>query len=1176
MSTKQQSNFPKMLSLRGLAVLVILLNSLACFGSSNSPAPAQVGDFVVVATNLVPGSVWPINRPIQIELNRPIDPSSLGFSSVQMSGVSSGVTGRPVTGSFSLPSYGEGRIVEFQPYCPTENDFSDAGLLPGGHQYTLSLPTATSWSASVLRDLDGRLLSAGIERQFFTPNPPSEPVFYDQNPNPPTVLSINWPIGLNLFTNPDLPIVINFDQAIGIEQSNLSAERVQIFYSDQTISSGQQITFTEQLPGTLYLIKNCSVTGAELGYQVHGILPPDRQLLLKIDNRFEDIGGQQFGLDWQSTPHNLPSLTSYYGDALLGWLESQAAVDEINEQFVDSSLLDPNADLPFPPAKVEFGVLSASFDYAGQFVSEDTDFYWDGQMEVSTDGRYSLYDSNNRAFLMDNGTIYVDDFTITEGSFIRFRGSNPLIIYAQGDVTIDGDLNASGNPSIHPTSLNTPQFPEGPINGECGGGLGGASSQEGLKETLRGQSGDGAFGWIGMGGEGGEGGFQQEQGVGGLGAVLGHVIVGGGGGGTFAMTPNYSIWHKPWDFDQKPAGADNVGPDHIPDKNPYWPDGVWRDPATVSNLDLPIFGGESGNRGSSLDAISELDPYSPPQTAHGIYGMEDQSPDFVDPPDIDGSWDPPWNTPDKPFDDGHPTNGPDPGRAGPTIFDGDTNTQNDFWGRRLNNDGTVTVGELMAPWAGAGGGGSGDSQLIPRPVDQATGALLPLVDSFPVRPFPPSTGIYRKGAPGGGGGGQMMIMAIGRITLGDSAKVRVNGGIGRGGEGTIGTTGQISGSGAGSGGHLIIHSATGLDLSAIDIGTAANAGELPLLNSRSILQAFGGRRGWAAGLLADVWGTTQPDGNGDLMIGRGGAGGNGIVQIHLPDPGNDIDWPLGAATAIDAYLHDFDPANPIDMNRLEEILDKLASPKPYALLPFFAANSQAQSKWIDTGAARLREPTGSVGPWPKYSLGLNSFRGIDSNGDVLVDNESVIPLGTVAEGIYGSANFSVANVTIPNASQVFSQALHFLRTSNLLLGFDILPDSSNQLSTYEIVSADYDATSDLLTLATELNDGSPLSALVADEPWSIQAKYFRIDTQGIKGHLPNSSGIRFEFQGTSDPADPSATIPSPGDWTATLTNLQGLRFVRWRATFDIDAGDEGVTLGSPLPGVDYIKVPFTW
>ena len=1163
---------------RILAATTLVLSLGSCFASSAGSGNGQaVGDFVVVGTNLPPGGIWQINRPIKIEFNRAVDPASVHFGSVVFTPESSGVQGRPVTGIFTLLTGSEGNVIEFQPHCPTEPDYSDAAFLPGGHQYRLSLPITSNWSTTVLRDTDGRLLSGGLERFFRTPIAPVEPIFFDSNSNPPTVTSIDWPRGLNLFIDPDPPIIIYFDQSIGGSAENLSSERIRVLYSDQTISSGQPMTFSSELPGAVFLIANCNATGAIVGFHPSGILPPDRQLVLLMDDRFEDISGQRYGIDWQSPPHTLISLTNYYGAAIFGWNEGDETLDEFQENFLDASLLDPIADLPFPPAEVDGGSLHASFDYSGQFVPADADFYWDTNAEVNTDGRFSLFDSNGRAFLIDNGVLYVDDFTLEFDASIRFRGSNPVVIYAQGDVTILGDIDASGNDSIHPTSLNTPQFPEGPINGECGGGLGGASSQEGLKETLRGQSGDGAFGWVGQGGEGGEGGFQQEQGVGGLGAVLGHIIVGGGGGGTFAMTPNYSLWHRPWDFDQSPAGADNAGPDHIHEKNPYWPDGVWRDPALVGNLDLPIFGGEDGMRGSALDAIQGLDPNNPPTYAHGIYGMEDMMPDFVDPPDVDGSWDPPWNTPTKPFGDGHPTFGPDPGRAGPTIFDGDNDTSNDFWGRRLNNDGTVTVGELMAPWAGSGGGGSGDSQLIPRSIDQSTGILAPLIDSFPTRPFPPGSGIYRKGAPGAGGGGQMLIMAIGRITLGDSATIRANGGIGRGGEGTIGTTGQISGSGAGSGGHLVVHSATGLDLSQIDIGTAANVGELPLLNPRSILQAFGGRRGWAAGLLADVWGTIQPDGNGDLMVGRGGAGGNGIVQIHLPDPSNDIDWPLSASAAITTYLHNFDPVNnPIDMDRLEEILDLFASPKPFALLPFFSAKSQAQSVWVDTGAAEIRQPAAGTGPWPDYFDNLLRFEGIGVDGEVEVDSETVKYLPSLLEGSWESASFGIQDLVVTGASTVFAGLERFLRSPNLLNGFDILPAKSNTHTSFEIVAAEYDAVTDILSLWSNPSDGALFAGVVSGEGWALRPKFFRFDTLGAKDHLPVSTAVFIEFQGTTDPSDLSATVPSPGDWTADLSVLKGLRFFRWRITFDIDAADTGVSLTSPRPQLDYLKLPFSW
>ena len=80
-----------------------------------------------------------------------------------------------------------------------------------------------------------------------------------------------------------------------------------------------------------------------------------------------------------------------------------------------------------------------------------------------------------------------------------------------------------------------------------------------------------------------------------------------------------------------------------------------------------------------------------------------------------------------------------------------------------------------------------------------------------VRPLP---------RPGGGGGGQIQIMAIGTIKIGSNGLIMAKGGNGIAGESTGWTYGQISGSGGGSGGHIILHSATGLDLRDINLGNS--------------------------------------------------------------------------------------------------------------------------------------------------------------------------------------------------------------------------------------------------------------------------------------------------------------------------------------------------------------------
>ncbi|MCH2112405.1 MAG: hypothetical protein MK213_06065, partial [Planctomycetes bacterium] len=775
---------------------------LLCFaGCSGSISPhATVGEFSVMGVNVPEGGVWQINRPIRLEFNHALDPSSVSFSSVLFLPVSPELGGNPVTGTFMIEAGSAGRVLKFQPYCPQEADWSDAGLVPGGYFYRLELPTSSTHAGTVLRDTDGRQLSNGISRNFRTPDPPTESIFLDENPLPPSVTSVSWPAGLNFFSRPDGPVSIAFDQSIDPSPANLNGDRITVHYSEETIASGLLPTFAHPVPGSFVMAANCTGVGALVEFHPHGLLPPDRWLRLTVSNSFRDISGQENFETWNSSLHATPTLEEFYGDQRLGYDSSNETWDEINEGFLDSGVLDPHAAIPGPPAGTVGGSLVATFDYPGQYVSEEMDFYWVDQGEIRTNGRTTISDSLNRVFVVDNGVLHVDDFHLGVDSFLRGVGTNPLIIYAQGTVTIDGELDASGQHSIHPTGLNSPQFPEGPMLGQCGGGDGGMSSQLTATETPRAGSGRGAFDTPVGGGQGGEGGFQQEQGVGGLGSSIPRLLAAGGGGGTFAMTPNYALWHKGWEFELSPEGADNNGPDHIQEKNPYWPDGVFRDHLVTTEFDLPIFGGEDGMRGSSVDAFAGYDPFNPPSTPHGTYGMEDERVDVVDPIDDLNNFDPRWDTPLSPVAVGHPTEGPDEGRGGLPVFTQDLDSSDDFWGRRLNQDGSVTTGELLAPWAGSGGGGSGDSQLVLRSIDPATGQYYPLIEEFPVRPFPPSSGTYRKGAPGGGGGGQILIMAIGPIRLGADSLLRVNGGIGRGGEGTIGTTGQISGAGGGSGG----------------------------------------------------------------------------------------------------------------------------------------------------------------------------------------------------------------------------------------------------------------------------------------------------------------------------------------------------------------------------------------
>ena len=75
------------------------------------------------------------------------------------------------------------------------------------------------------------------------------------------------------------------------------------------------------------------------------------------------------------------------------------------------------------------------------------------------------------------------------------------------DIAFSGsdDVRINGNNAQWPTSLNSPQFPQGGAGGEGGGGKGGDASMVTNAETLRGQDGDSPFVLAGSGGGGGGG-----------------------------------------------------------------------------------------------------------------------------------------------------------------------------------------------------------------------------------------------------------------------------------------------------------------------------------------------------------------------------------------------------------------------------------------------------------------------------------------------------------------------------------------------------------------------------------------------------------------------------------------------------------------------------------------------
>ncbi len=1194
----------------GALLAVTVLPS--CGGSSVSPGTRSAGAFEVLSTTMSDNDVWALNRPIDFVFNHPVDTSTIGFNSIIIKPVSQEILSQPVTGSFSVVSGTGGKVIRFTPACPTNITFSNGGFIPGGFDYTLTLPSnANQGGLSLLQDDQGRTLSVGLTRNFTTPFI-GEPLFIDTVLGPPQLvarLADDWPSGLNLFTRPDPSFVVRVNQPVESSDSNLNNDNIFILYSE---ADGVTFTGTNKLPGEWLLIDNCNLTGATLRFEVSGILPPGRKLRMQLTPDFADLSGEtntttltyldNFGapLDYQ-----LPTLGEFYGDGS-DWTAS-VTYDEFSEDFETDLGLDLAAELFLPPMKVSRGHVEASFDFPLTSIDPQDNFVVRSGifLMVDTTGTTTVTDSNGRQFTVVDGVLEVRDLTVEAGGTLKAEGVNPLVIYAAGAVDVQGTLDASGDHAKSPQRDNDPGQVVPGAFGQCGGGSGGTASWVTNAETLRGEDGFGPFGVPAGGGGGGEGGFQQDLGV--LNAnetaSAEFLVAAGAGGGGFAPGVNESVQWAKW------SGAENLFffiNGQMTQFDNSGPDTRYQTRHTALDIftDNDFAGAETGLRGTSWNsgntALHEGQLAPPPSAA---YGMEDGTRDTGP---IDGPfggqsrlYDPIWTSGNRRYKKGQPTNGPDQGRGGSTLFS-DEFTDNDFWGARINPDGSVTQGELTGPMAGSGGGASGDMSIIERPIigfDPMTGAPLygPLTDNYPDPEFPNGTTLaYYKGAPGGGGGGQMMIFAVGTITIGNDAQLKVNGGNGAGGEAVFRDDNQVSGSGGGSGGHMVLHTATGLDLTAIDLGLGPGAtiGQIKAPNNRhEVALALGGRRGWSmTGLTTNggiVENDNRTDGNSDYMVGRGGAGGNGLIQIHVPNPLTDIafhpnlvpaidsDAPGGIREGLDSGV--FRYAN---NDNLEEIMRAFCVPQPMVLIPVFATGSMLQSRWHDTGTALNRNPLGDVdGKFLSFvdaQLAMDGFitgnADLELNGRLNITGDTVDVLPPVASG---TTHLSVGSFSalMSSASLHFAANPQFLTNPKLLVGYDLLPSALGRpTESFEIVDASYDGNG-LMTLTTAASDGAMSPAPGAT--WYIRPKFVRLDTAAVKDSITTGGFFRAEFQGADGSTDGNNTITNPGSWTTDLADLADRRFFRYRITLEM-AESGSFSISNPRPQLRYLKIPFAW
>jgi hypothetical protein len=475
----------------------------------------------------------------------------------------------------------------------------------------------------------------------------------------------------------------------------------------------------------------------------------------------------------------------------------------------------------------------------------------------------------------------------------------------------------------------------------------------------------------------------------------------------------------------------------------------------------------------------------------------------------------------------------------------------DFAGSRAQGTpGNVTGlirGELAGLWGGYGGGGGGNAVLSGQ---------------FPNPNWTPASD--EKGAGGGGGGGGLHIRALGPIQFGLSGLIRCNGGRGGIGENTQGLDHVGGNGGSGSGGHVILETASFVDFT--DGGTVGT--------NRDCITALGGPQ---------ITGATTTAGS----VSFGGAGGAGVIQIHSPGS-------LRTPTTFGGDASIFVPTG-------LSTLDSIASPAALPLIPSFGSRSFARSEWISVGGADQKS-SGIPALLQFVFQGLDTSGGAD-DGKIQTSGEEVAELTALLdEDLEGNPDVAVLSdrlsLALSGAALTpFSGATGgvqndlFLRTPALLENFVLRLSVAAVEQGFTVSSASYDeggagAGDEVLTLTVaesgdqDLQDFINANTGLGTIHYQLIPRFFRVLTGDIENALPSDAYVRIRFQaaeadglGAPDESNPLV------DWTGDISQFNSLnpgelQFFRFEVEFELADGGGTVTTDTLPIELDFLKIPF--
>jgi hypothetical protein len=319
----------------------------------------------------------------------------------------------------------------------------------------------------------------------------------------------------------------------------------------------------------------------------------------------------------------------------------------------------------------------------------------------------------------------------------------------------------------------------------------------------------------------------------------------------------------------------------------------------------------------------------------------------------------------------------------------------------------------------------------------------------------------------------------------------------------------------------------------------------------------------------------------------GGAGGPGVVQLHVPHPERA---PGDPESRLELPLDALDQPDP---------LASIASPRPYVLYPRIGSRSLARSRWIPLGAAGRAGASSAASTVALFLEGLASsgpeegrVHTLDGRvaapapllGPIPFESPGVRTLGR-GLGLSGAVLDALRTSPGPLSRDIYLRTPALLQSGELLLTRRSDPTARRS---FAVVAASYASEAGELALDLATDPVVLLSAVQAlggpDEvELALLPRFFRLRTGPFGAdQLSPEHSVRILFQGAEmDALGDPVEEPLLLDWTADPARFLALEpgrlaFLRFQVEFERDLAGDGLAGGELVPALEFLRLPFRY